>query len=90
MNTQSLIKLSAIVDKMGIAKALVSIDKATNEEVGKEIISLILSNLHKAEDEVYEFIASYKGITIEEAKLVNIVSLLKELTSAEGIKDFLL
>lgn len=89
MNTQSLIKLSAIIDKMGISKELVSIDKATNEEVGKEIIALVISNLYKAENEVYEFIANFKGITVEEAKLLNIIDLLKELTSTEGIKDFL-
>lgn len=89
MTTELVLKLSAIIDKMGIAKELVTIDKASNEEVGKEIVALLISNLHKAADEVYDFIANYKGITTEEAKKVNVIDLFKELTSTEGIKDFL-
>ena len=56
MKTKVLIKLSLIIDKMGIAKDIKNIDKETNEEVGKELITLLITNLHKAENEIYEFI----------------------------------
>ncbi len=89
MKTKVLIKLSLIIDKMGIAKDIKNIEKETNEEVGKELITLLITNLHKAENEVYEFIAYYKGITKEQAEEVDVISLFKELLNIEGMKDFL-
>ena len=89
MKTKTLIKLSLILDKMEIAEAIKNIDKPTNEEVGKELIMLLITNLHKAENEVYEFIAYYKDITKEEAENVDVISVFTELLHIEGMKDFL-
>lgn len=89
MKTKILIKLSLIIDKMGIAKEIKEIDKPTDEEVGKELIMLLLTNLHKAEEEIYKFIAEYKGITKEEAEEIDVISVFKELLNIEGMKDFL-
>lgn len=89
MKTKVLIKLSLIIDKMGIAKDIKNIDKETNEEVGKELITLLITNLHKAEKEIYEFIADYKKITKEEAEEVDVIPIFKELLKIEGMKDFL-
>lgn len=89
MKTKVLIKLSLIIDKMGIAKDIKNIDKETNEEVGKELITLLITNLHKAENEIYEFIADYKKITKEEAEEVDVIPVFKELLKIEGMKDFL-
>lgn len=89
MKTKMLIKLSLIIDKMGIAKEIKEIDKPTDEEVGKELIMLLITNLHKAEEEIYNFIADYKGITKEEAEELDIIPVLKELLNIEGMKDFL-
>jgi hypothetical protein len=89
METQVLIKLTAIVGKMGIAEELKKLDKTTNEEVGKELIILLISNLYKVEKEVYELIASYKKISIEEAQTADIIAIIKELLNIEGLKDFL-
>lgn len=89
MKTKLLIKLSLIIDKMGIAKDIKNIEKETNEEVGKELITLLITNLHKAENEVYEFIADYKKITKEEAEETDVIPILKELLNIEGMKDFL-
>ena len=89
MKTKILIKLSLIIDKMGIADDIKKIDKPTNEEVGKELIMLLITNLHKAENEIYEFIASYKEITKEEAENIDVVPLFKEILNIEGMKDFL-
>jgi hypothetical protein len=89
MKTKILIKLSLIIDKMGIAKDIKNIDKPTNEEVGKELIMLLITNLYKAENEIYEFIADYKKITKEEAEELDVIPVFKELLNIEGMKDFL-
>lgn len=89
MKTKVLIKLSLIIDKMGIANELKNIDKPTEEEVGKELITLFITNLHKAEKEIYQFIADYKKITVEEAEDIDIIPVFKELLKIEGMKDFL-
>ena len=89
MKTKILIKISLIIDKMGIADEIKKIDKPTNKEVGEELIVLLITNLHKAENEIYEFVASYKGITKEEAEELDIIPVFKELLKIEGMKDFL-
>lgn len=89
MKTKVLIKLSLIIDKMGIAKDIKNIDKPTDEEVGKELITLLITNLHKAENEIYEFIAYYKEITKEEAEEVDVIPVLKQILKIDGMKDFL-
>lgn len=89
MKTKILIKLSLIIDKMGIADDIKKIDKPTDEEVGKELIMLLITNLHKAENEIYQFIADYKGISKEEAEELDVIPLFKEILNIEGMKDFL-
>ena len=89
MNAQLLMKISLIIDKMGIANDIMSIDKSSNEEVGKALIGLIISKMYKAENEVYEVIAEYKGLTIEEAKKAEIIPILKDLLKLKEVKDFL-
>lgn len=89
MNAKLLMKISLIIDKMGIANDIMSIDKSSNEEVGKALIALIISKIYKAEEEVYEVIAEYKNISIEEAKKTEIIPILKELLKLKDVKDFL-
>lgn len=89
MEARYLIKLSLIIDKMGIKDDLVNIETKTNEEVGKELIGILIANLHKAENEIYEFIAQYKEITVEEAQRANIIEILKEILKIDGLQDFL-
>lgn len=89
MKTKILIKLSLIIDKMGIADDIKKIDKPTDEEVGKELIMLLITNLHKAENEIYQFIADYKDISKEEAEELDVIPLFKEILNIEGMKDFL-
>lgn len=59
LSTESLIKLTSIIDKMGISNSLKELDKPTNEELGTEILALFMTNLYKAENEVYDFVISY-------------------------------
>ena len=89
MSTELTIKLSCIIDKMQIKDEIIKIDAKTEKEVGNIVITLIICNLHKAADDVYEFVAMYKGISIEEAKKANVIEILKEVVNNPGVKDFL-
>lgn len=89
MTTELIIKLSCIIDKMQIKDELIKIDAKTNEAVGKHVIALIACNLHKAAEDVYEFISMYKEISVEQAKKENVLAILKEVVKNPGVKDFL-
>lgn len=89
MKTQELIKLSAIVSKLGIKDELKNIDKATNEEVGKELLMIFINNLYKAEEEVYQFVATRNKISVDEAKEVDIIAFFKDFLKIEGLSSFL-
>lgn len=96
INTEIIMNISACIDKMGIGDELKKLNVDTgneeedNKELGKQLIILIASKIYKAKEEVYELIANYKGITIEEAKKVAIIPVIKEILGINGIKDFLL
>ena len=95
LSTEMIMNLSAIIDKMDIAEQLRSLEintgntKKDNEELGKQLLVLIISKIYKAKDEVYGLIALYKNIDIEEAKKVEIIPILQEILGLEGLKSFL-
>ncbi len=95
LNAETIICLSAMIDKMEITEQLKDLnietgdDKKDNEELGKQLIILLISKLYKAKDEVYQLIASYKQCDIEEAKKVDIVPVIKEILGIDGVTDFL-
>ncbi len=95
ISTENLVLLSTCIDKMDIKDELRALDVNTGdkqkdiEEVGNELIILLITKLHKAKDEIYEFIANYKEISIEEAKKENIVPILQEILGINGVTDFL-
>lgn len=89
MNAEMLMKLSLIVSKMGIVDELRKLETSSNEELGKALIALVISNLYKADEEIYELIANYKKITTEEAKGVDIIPLIKDFANSEYIARFL-
>lgn len=88
MKAQLLIKLSIFIDKIGID--LSGIKGKDNEEVGTILLSQVVKNLSKAENEFYDILSIYKGISVEEAKEIDIIQLFKELKDVEGIKSFFL
>lgn len=67
MKTKYMIMLSEIIDKMEIKDELKNLeintgdDAKDNEELGKEVISLVISRIYKCEKEVYTFVAAYKN-----------------------------
>lgn len=89
MNAEMLMKLSLIVSKMEIADTLAKLETNSKEELGKALIALVISNMYKADAEIYELIADYKHITIEEAKQVNIIPIIKDISNSELIMPFL-
>ena len=62
LSTETLIKLTSIIDKMNIADDLKNLDKPTTEELGTELLVLFMTNLYKAEKEIYDFVISYVGL----------------------------
>ncbi len=61
ISTKDIMLLSEIISKMGISEELKNINGDTTEEVGTELIILLITNLHKADYEIYKFIANYKN-----------------------------
>ena len=95
ISTEMAIIMSAIVDKMEIGQELKQMEvntgdeKKDREELGKQLIVLIISKLYKAKEELYKLISLYKGIPVEEAKKAQIIPIIKELFGIDGAVDFL-
>lgn len=101
MKTELIFKLSAIIDKMDIADQIAKLDittaqegdiegeKKDKKELGAQIVMVFISKIHKAKDEVYDLISYYKGISVEEAKEIDIIPVIKDILKMDGIKDFL-
>ena len=67
MKSEYLLLLSEILDKMEIAEELKTMEvntgdeKKDREELGKQLIALLMTKLYKCKKEVYSFVAMYKG-----------------------------
>lgn len=95
INTRTLSKISLIINKMGISSAILDInvdtgnDKKDNEEIVKRLLSLIMDNVYKAEDEIIDLISQVKGLSKEEAENYDVISFVKELLQIDKLTDFL-
>lgn len=95
LTTPMLCKISKIINKMGISALIMKLnvntgnEEADQEELVKELISLIIDNLYKAEEDVIEFIAVYRNITPEEAAEEDVIEFIKELMKIDKLKSFL-
>jgi Mor family transcriptional regulator len=97
LELQDVFKLSEIIDVMGIEIDLkdlmdkVKKDGKVTERVGGQIALLFVKKLHKAEKQVYKFIADLTGETIEEVKKYRpkkLIDLFVELLNDEDFADF--
>lgn len=79
------LKLSAIIDKLELK---INNPDANAEQVGADLMMQVISKAHKAEKEIYSFVAEIKGITIEEAQNINLIEFIKELVSDESVMGF--
>jgi hypothetical protein len=79
------LKLSAIIDKLDLK---ITDPKASQEQIGADMMMQIISKAHKAEKEIYAFVAEVKGITPQEAEKVDLIQLIKEMASDAGVVNF--
>jgi len=79
------LKLSAIIDKLDLK---ITDPKASQEQIGADLMMQIISKAHKAEKEIYAFVAEAKGITPQEAENIDLVQFVKELVSDAGVINF--
>ena len=79
------LKLSAIIDKLDIK---ISNPNGKPEEIGADLMMQIVRKAHKAEQELYAFVAEIKGISVKEAEDVDLVQFIKEMVSDAGVKSF--
>jgi predicted peroxiredoxin len=79
------IKLSAIIDKLDLK---ITDPKASQEKIGADLMMQIISKAHKAEQEIYAFVAETKGITVKEAENVDLMQFIKDLVSDAGVVNF--
>lgn len=79
------LKLSAIIDKLDLK---ITDPKASQEQIGADLMMQIISKAHKAEKEIYAFVAEAKGITPQEAEKVDLVQFIKEIASDAGVVNF--
>lgn len=79
------LKLSAIIDKLDIK---ISNPNGKPEEIGADLMMQIISKAHKAEKEIYAFVAETKGITAQEAENINLVQFIKEIAADAGMINF--
>ena len=79
------LKLSAIIDKLDLK---IADPKADAEKIGSDLLMQIVAKAHKAEQEIYAFVAEVKGITPQEAEKVDLVQFIKEMASDTGVVNF--
>lgn len=79
------LKLSAIIDKLDLK---ITDPKADAEKIGSDLLMQIVAKAHKAEQEIYAFVAETKGITPQEAEKVDLVQFIKEIASDTGVMNF--
>lgn len=92
---KTLCKLSLIINKMEISQLIMKINVETDneeedkKELVKELISLFINNLYKAEKEIIEFVSLIKNISVEEAENEDLIPIFKSLFKDEKIISFL-
>ena len=79
------LKLSAIIDKLDLK---IADPKADAEKIGSDLLMQIVAKAHKAEQEIYAFVAETKGITPQEAENVDLIGFIKEITADAGVINF--
>lgn len=78
------ILLSAVVDKLDL-----KIPEGSDEKAKADFMMQIVTKAHKAKDEIYEFVSVYKRCSVDEAKDVNLIELIKEIMANTGVSNFL-
>ena len=85
ITTKQGIKLSAIVDKLNIS---ITNPEATQEQVGADLIIQVVSKAHRAEQEIYSFVAEIKKCTVDEAEEVDLIKFIKDMMANPDLVGF--
>jgi len=85
ITTRQGIKLSAIVDKLNIS---IKNPEATQEQVGADLIIQVVSKAHRAEQEIYSFVAEIKKCTVVEAEEVDLIKFIKDMMANPDLVSF--
>ncbi len=80
---KTIVIISAMIDKMGLE--IDDLKGKDQKEVGTKLLTVIAKRVYKAENELYQLIAEYKGISIEEAAKVDFIAVIKEMLADAGI-----
>jgi len=97
LELQDVFRLSEIIDVMGIEIDLndlmdkVKKDGKVTERIGGQIALLLIKKMHKAEKQVYKFMADLSGDTVDEVKKYRpkqLVSFFTDLMTDEDFNDF--
>jgi len=97
MKSKVLIKLSAVIDKVGIdvddikVIAKDSSDKSqaiAKKQLGEKLLIKLVRSLHKAEKETYDLVAAYKDCSVKQAEDEDIIEIIKEVLTDGDVKDF--
>ncbi len=79
------LKLSAIIERLDLK---ITNPEASPEQVGADLMTQIISKAHRAESEIYEFIAALKGITPQKAEEMDLTEFINELVKDSGAMAF--
>lgn len=95
LTPRTLSKLSLIINKMGVSQLILELNEESDDPekdkkiIVKKLLSLIINNLYKAEDEIIDLVAETMKITKEEAADVDIIPFVKQIFNDQRIFDFL-
>lgn len=79
------IRISAIIDKLDLK---IIDPNASAEKVGADLLMQIAAKAHKAEQEIYGFIAEVRKIDVEDAQEIDLIEFVQEILSDSGAMGF--
>lgn len=69
-------------------EAMKQLTKEKAATVGAEMFAAILPQLDSVSDFLAEFVAAYKGVSVEEAEKLDAIEVIKELIGDSGVLNF--
>jgi phosphopentomutase len=97
IKTRHIFMLSKLLDKIGMDEDLKNVlagasGKASESEIGTQIILSLGKKIHKAQKEIVDLLADVTGKTaeqIEDLPVKETMELVRKMLSEEGVLDFL-
>ena len=91
LKTTDIFKMSKILSKMDVSFGDVKVEGMSQQQVGMELIKVVIENLHKAEDEVNDFMGSLVGMSGEEfgeLELDESFAIIQQFKELKGLSGF--